>query len=130
MGWFSKLVGGSDDAVDVPAPIVDQDARRDQLDELEAALTELIRAMADERCPITNPGWQGKIRDLVWVRGEVSTLSTGTITHDGLYDLMLGVRPVFAREVPDELAFIGPLQERVLSAVREMQNPLPTERRR
>lgn len=119
---------GDDDDAPLPEQVVDQAARKAQLIELEEALTALITAMSAPPAPVQNPGWQGRIRDYAWVRGEVMVLTSGTITHDGLYDLMLGVRPVFRGAVPDEYAFIAPLQERMLSAVRVMQTPLPTER--
>ncbi|MDO4784995.1 MAG: hypothetical protein Q3997_07930 [Propionibacteriaceae bacterium] len=123
MGWFRRFrnnTGGKD----APAaePHLDVDLRRRQLVALEAALTGLIDAMTQPPSPVDNPGWQGKIRDYAWVRGEIRTLLDGTITHDGVYDLILGVRPVFRGEVPDAYGYIEPLQREVLDAVRAMQD--------
>lgn len=120
MGWLSKLFAGNDDAP-APEPALDVETRRRQLAELDDALTALIQAMSEPPSPLNNPGWQGKLRDYAWVRHEVRELTNGTITHDGLYALILGVQPVFRGEVPNELAFIGPLQDRVLAATKSMQ---------
>lgn len=122
MGWIHRLLRGAvgQDAAAAEPPF-DADLRRSQLIALESALLNLVEAMTQPPSPVDNPGWRGKIRDYVWVCGEIRTLLDGTITHDGVYDLILGVQPVFRDEVPDAYAYIEPLQREVLDAVRAMQ---------
>ncbi|MDO4715994.1 MAG: hypothetical protein Q4B08_00330 [Propionibacteriaceae bacterium] len=123
MGWFRRLFSGSgEDGQPIAEPHLDAELRRSQLVALESALSALIQAMSQPPSPLDNPGWQGKIRDYNWVCGQIRTLIEGTITHDGVYDLILGVQPVFRGEVPEAYAYIEPLQREVLDAVRAMQN--------
>ena len=122
MGWFRRLFSGpSEDRGPVAEPQLDVELRHRQLVALESALSALILAMSQPPSPLDNPGWQGKIRDYSWVCSQIRTLVEGTITHDGVYDLILGVQPVFRGEVPKAYAYIEPLQRDVLDAVRAMQ---------
>lgn len=123
MGWLGRIFGWATETSSETeiSPEIDVARRRAQLDELESALGELISAMREEPSPVDNPGWQGKIKDYSWVRKEIQILVSTGITHDGVYDLILGVKPVFRGQIPPELSFIGPLQDRVQAAVRQMQ---------
>jgi len=129
MGLLSRLFGKQDDD---DAPVVqrplDQDARRAQLHDLEIALEELIAAMEQPPSPVTNPGWQGRLKDYKWSQGGATMLQKQTITREELVDITAGVRPVFGPTGPTAgLEHLAPLSDRVQTLIRALEDPLPSE---
>lgn len=133
MSWLDRLLGrrreddGDDDAPVDDRIVVNVPVRRAQLEVLEQALDALVNAMQQPPCPVENPGWQGRIHDYEWMLGNTMMLRRGALSKEALYDVLLAVRPVFPGEVPDHLAHLIPLQDDVVAAAREIEQPLPGE---
>ncbi|NED97649.1 hypothetical protein G1H11_20325 [Phytoactinopolyspora alkaliphila] len=107
---------------------LDVEKRRAQLDELENALRSLTRAMAGEGERMNNPGWRGRVDDLRFAANEAGRLSHEGFDRAALHDLAAEVRPLYGDgPVPAEYAAFAVEHERVMGAVRELRQPLPTE---
>lgn len=130
MGWLSKLLGREriDDDSPVVEKVLDQPARQAQLAELEGALRELTAAMSEEVCPLDNPGWRGRIRDYDHAVGGIAMLRRTTITKEGVFEVTSTIRPLFAKVESESLAHLVPMSDRVITLVREIEKPLPSER--
>ncbi|WP_296139869.1 hypothetical protein [uncultured Tessaracoccus sp.] len=116
MGLFRRLFSraGADEEV---API-DVEAKRAQLDELSSALTALTRRMRDAEFPQENPGWQGRIGDLVRARTEADALGAAPeFDRQDLYDYGLTVRPLYRGEPPEEYRALAAENARVVQAL-------------
>lgn len=129
MGWLQRLFGRNDEDDDSPVNEValNQEGRRAQLTEFTQILDELLAAMQEPPSPVSNVGWQGRVKDLEYVRGGAVILSRQTITRSELVDLLLGLRPVFPGEPPAGLEHVGQLSSKVVGLAREMEKPLPGE---
>jgi hypothetical protein len=124
---FGGQDGDSEDqpAADLP---VDVDARRAQLAELTAALTELTRAMSSDQARIANPGWRGRIEDLRFAAAEASRLNRRGFDRAALLDLVAEVRPLYGPgPVPPEYTTYQIAHERVVAAAQVLRAPLPSE---
>lgn len=129
MGLFDKLFGrkSDDDSPVVSAPL-DQEARTAQLIELEKALEDLLCAMKEPPSPVSNPGWQGRVKDYEWMLGGCSLARRATITRDALSEITAGMRPVFGPDGPPEgLDGIAALSDTVIAKARALEAPLPSE---
>lgn len=126
MGLLDRLRargGGSD-----PTVVLDLDARRQQLADLEQsldALTALIRGRDDL---IANPGWRARISEYDLVASEAMQLRQGTPTREAILDLAFEVRPVIKGEVPAGLEQVAAEQGRALAAANALVDLLPGER--
>ncbi|MGD7708190.1 hypothetical protein [Microlunatus sp. Y2014] len=131
MGWLSRLLGreGADDDSPVAPRMLDQDARRAQLGELEAALEELVTAMDSPPSPVENPGWVGRIKDYNHHLGTTTMLQKQPVTREALVELTAGMRPLFTtgQPVPAGLEHLVPLSDRVITLTRQLEEPLPSE---
>src|SRR5699024_7290963 len=131
MGLLSRIFGrtDSDDGPVVERPL-DQEARRAQLTEMDAALGELITAMETPPCPVDNPGWQGRIKDYHWAQGSCTLLQKTPVTREGLVEITAGLRPGVGPDgPPDGLEHLVPLSDRVIALSRDLETPLPSESR-
>lgn len=129
MGLLSRIFGKSDDD---DGPVVerplDQEARRAQLTELDAALGKLITAMEEPPSPVDNPGWQGRVKDYRWAQGGCALLQKTQVTRDGLVEITAGLRPVFGLDgPPDGLEHLVPLSDEVIRLSRALEAPLSSE---
>lgn len=123
--------GGADhddsqaEALELP---LDVDARRAQLDELQAALTELIQAMSGDADRMRNPGWRGRVEDLRFGAAEAARLSRRGFDRAALLDLAAEVRPLYGSgPVPPEYVPYQAAHERVVAAAHAVRAPLPSE---
>jgi hypothetical protein len=130
VGFLRKLFGRSDEpdeAVEDTPIALDLDTRRPQLERLEHALDALAREM--RTChTIDDPGWRGRVNEYSRLAGEAMALRRGTLTREGVLDLVFEVRPVFTGPIPDGMAALGPLQDEVMAAANELRELLPGER--
>lgn len=109
-------------------PVVDVDARRAQLEELERALRELGRVMADDRERMANPGWSGRVADIRFVAGECANLSGKGFDRAALLDLAAEVPFLYRRgAVPPEYGQFQVQHDRVVAAVESLRASLPSE---
>jgi len=134
MGLLDRMksaFGGRDEGADAaPDPPVDVDARRAQLDDLEAAIRTLARAMAEDPGRMANPGWRGRVTDLRYAATEAGRLSREGFDRAALLDLAAEVRPLYGRgPVPAEYTEFQAAHERVTAAVEALRGPLPSESR-
>lgn len=127
MSWLRKVFGGG---VDLTPPQVNLDVeqRTRQLERLEDALDQLVAAMREHAELMPNPGWQERVAEYQRVAGEARRLRGLRFGREELLDLAFEVRPVFAREVPDGLEELGPLQDEAMAAAKALQEVLPGER--
>lgn len=136
MGLLDRVkaaFGGRDDEGEVSAaavePVLDVDSRRAQLDELEAALTALVKAMAADAERMRNPGWRGRVEDLRFGAAEASRLIRRGFDRAALFDLAAEVRPLYGGSgpVPSEYVPYQAAHERVVAAAAAIRAPLPSE---
>lgn len=119
MGILSKLFGRSsdDDGPVVLAPF-DHEAVRSPLNDLIGAMGELAEAMESDQAPMSNPGWQGRLRDLRNARGDLRLLTRKpTFTKDDLFEVLTTVRPLYRGEPPKDFAHLAHLNERVVDGI-------------
>lgn len=112
-----------------PVVVLDVDARRQQLKDLEQsldALTQLIRARDDL---MTNPGWRARISEYDLIAGEAMQLAKGTPTREEILDLAFEVRPAIKGATPAGLEDIETAQRRAMNAANTLADLLPGERR-
>jgi hypothetical protein len=135
MGLFDRVKaafgGGSDapaEAVEIGEAALDVDSRRNQLDELSAALTALVQAMSADTDRMRNPGWRGRIEDLRFAAAEAARLSRRGFDRAALLDLAAEVRPLYGSgPVPPEYAPYQAEHERVTAAAEALRAPLASE---
>lgn len=129
MGLLSRIFGkNDDDDGPVAERPLDQEARRAQLTELDAALGELITAMEEPPSPVDNPGWQGRVKDYRWAQGGCALLQKTTVTREGLVEITAGLRPAFgAGGPPAGLEHLQPMSDKVITLGRALEAPLPSE---
>jgi hypothetical protein len=137
MGLFDRVKaalggGGHNDEDEGPAEApdvpVDVDARRTQLEELQAALSALARDMSADDGRMANPGWRGRVEDLRFGAAEAARLIRRGFDRAALLDLAAEVRPLYGSgPVPPEYAPFQAAHERVTAAARALRAPLPSD---
>jgi hypothetical protein len=135
MGLLDRVkaaFGGGDEEDDAQheahEPPLDVDARRAQLDELEAAIAELTRAMTADAERMRNPGWRGRVEDLRFGAAEAARLIRRGFDRAALLDLAAEVRPLYGSgPVPAEYVPYQAAHERVVAAAAAIRAPLPSE---
>jgi len=111
------------------APItLDVERRRVQLLRLEKALDALATEMRAEHTT-EDPGWRSRVNEYSRLAGQAMTERQGTITRDGVLDLVFEIRPLFTGEIPPDMAALGPLQDEVMAAASDLRELLPGEKR-
>ncbi|MBA8795892.1 hypothetical protein FHX74_003533 [Friedmanniella endophytica] len=129
MGLLDKLFRRNDDDEGTAVPIsLDVEARRTQLRRFEQACDALTAEMRSDESRFDLPGWKERMNEYNRVAGTAMQLRQGTPTREGLIDLAFEVRPVFTGPIPAGYEAIGPLQDEVMAAARELQEVLPGER--
>jgi hypothetical protein len=132
MGLLDRMkaaFGGSSEGGDEPVELpLDVEARRAQLDDLEAALRTLARDMAGDESRMANPGWSGRVADLRFAADEAGRLSRQGFDRAALYDLAAQV-PLLYRPgaAPPDYVPYHAAHERVFRAVEALRAPLPSE---
>jgi hypothetical protein len=127
VSWLKRLIGGGDD--DLPGPVIlNVEARRTQLQELEAALDKLVAVMAENTERMSNPGWRGRVSEYRMLSGEARLLRAREFTREEILDLAFEIRPVFTGEMPDDVRAVEPLQADLMRAAEALQEVLPGER--
>jgi hypothetical protein len=126
VSWLKRLIGGGDD---LPAPVtLNVEARRAQLQELEAALDKLVAVMADNTERMSNPGWRGRVSEYRMLSGEARLLRAREFTREEILDLAFEVRPALSGDLPEDVRAIEPLQAELMRAAEALQEVLPGER--
>ncbi|GAA2110172.1 hypothetical protein GCM10009841_31990 [Microlunatus panaciterrae] len=126
---FLKRLFGKDEESGEDLPItLDVERRKAQLGRLEKALDALVDAMSEDPTQLSNPGWKGRIAEYGRLAGEAMTQRRSVPSRESLLDLCFEIRPVFSGEIPAGMEWIGPLQDEVVAAARELQELLPGER--
>lgn len=119
MGFLTTLFGKADD--NAPRASFDSASVRPKVDELIAALGALTDAMDTEDAPLSNPGWRGRLHDLREARGGLRILTRRQeFTKDDLYEVLTCVRPLYRGDPPKDFAHLGPLNDRVVSAIEDV----------
>ncbi len=131
MGWLSDLVarfGGGADEDDTPVPErpLNMDIRGPQITELRDAVEALWHAMEADSVRMDNPGWRGRARDYSYALGGIRELLQNP-TRDGLYEVLGTVRPLYRGPVPAGYEALAGLNERLLSALVPLQQPVDGE---
>lgn len=131
MGLLDRLrARRGDDASSVAEPPFDQDARREQLDELEDALRLLARAMAEVPGRMENPGWRGRVQDYQWAAMETYHMSQRDFGRADVLDLINQIRPLYSPNAvapPVEYLPFEAQQNRLLAAIQALRLRLPSE---
>ena len=127
VGFLRKLFGRSDEPVEDAPIALDLDTRGPQLERLQRALDALAREMRNCHT-IDDPGWRSRVNEYSRLAGEAVALRRGTLTREGVLDLVFEVRPVFTGPIPDGMTALGPLQDEVMAAADELRELLPGER--
>ncbi|MBK7821516.1 MAG: hypothetical protein IPJ61_10705 [Tessaracoccus sp.] len=119
MGLLDKILGrgGAPAAEAGPGPF-DCDAVKAELVRLTDALGALADAMDTDGAPMTNPGWSGRVRDLRGSRADLRLLSgRGTFERDDLFEVLVGVRPLYRGTPPAAFAHLAALNDEVRAAI-------------
>jgi hypothetical protein len=130
MGWLDRLKKSStdahgDDEVDEGAdPVVDREARRPQLDELDEALRALARQLAADTDRMRNPGWSGRVADLRALAREAVDLGATEFSRAELLDVVASVGPLPRGAEYEPFAAAQARVDEVADALREV---LPSE---
>jgi len=135
MGLLDRVkaaLGSTDDkgepqgeALELP---LDVDARRQQLAELEIAISALTREMSSDAQRMLNPGWRGRVEDLRHGAAQAARLTRRGFDRAALLDLAAEVRPLYgAGPVPPEYVLYQAAHERVVAATEAVRAPLPSE---
>jgi len=130
MGWFGDLLARVRGASGDDSPVVERplnmDVRAGQLADLRTALEEIVEAMQAQTARMDNPGWRGRARDYSYALGGVREL-LGHPTHDGLYDVLGSVRPLYRGPVPEGYEALAGLNERLPAVLAKLQEPAAGE---
>ncbi len=129
MKFLRKLLGrDTDDDTGEDVEIrLDQDARRQQLLQLEQSLDQLSREM--RTCEsLDNPGWRLRVNEYNRLAGDAMLLRRGEITREGVLDLVFEIRPLFTGPAPAGMEHLVPLQESVLATAEQLRVLSPAER--
>jgi len=131
MGLLDRLRGRrADEESAAVEPPFDRAARREQLDELEDALRELARAMADVPGRMDNPGWRGRVQDYQWAAMETYHVSQREFGRTDVLDLINQIRPLYSPNAvapPAEYLPFEAQQNRLLAAIQALRLPVPSE---
>ncbi len=119
MGLLDKILGrGGAAAADAGPGPFDCEAVKDALVPLVDALGALADAMDTDDAPMTNPGWSGRVRDLRGSRADLRLLmSRGSFERDDLFEVLVGVRPLYRGAPPAAFAHLAGLNDDVRSAI-------------
>ncbi|HEY8454942.1 MAG TPA: hypothetical protein VIL34_05075 [Actinopolymorphaceae bacterium] len=128
MGWLRRLFGGGDDLAPAAPVVLDVEARKEQLQDLERTLDQLVEVMKANEQRRDNPAWRERIAEYRRLSGESYKLRAGTFTREQLVDLAFEIRPVFGGELPHDLREIEPLQKELVEKAEKLQVVLPSER--
>lgn len=119
MGLLKRMFGGQDD---VQVSAIDVEAKRSELEELDASLKALIRRMGEDGFPVDNPGWQGRISDLSAARTAAQQLSSRpTFDRQDVFDVTTTVRPLYRGEPAPQFAGLETENDRLLAALDALQ---------
>jgi hypothetical protein len=129
MGWLDKLKRrdeprDGDEADTGTDPVVDREARRPQLDELDEALRALARQMAADPDRMRNPGWSARVADLRLLARQAVDLSGTEFTRADVLDLVASVAPLPRGPDYEPFADAGARVEAARDALRAV---LPSE---
>ena len=130
MGFLQKLFRRGDDTDDdvEDAPItLNLERRKPQLLRLEQALDALAVAMRSDHT-MDDPGWRSRVNEYNRLAGECLMARRGELTRESLLDLVFQIRPVFAKQIPDGMESLGPLQNEVMAAAADLRELLPGEK--
>lgn len=127
MGLLDRLRGRGTGGPD-PVIVLDLDARRGQLQELEQALDALARLMRDREDLMVNPGWRAKITEYDLVASEAMQLRRGTPTRDAIVDIAFEVRPAVKGPEQSGMEEIIAAQQHALAIADQLGGLLPGER--
>ncbi len=128
MGFLGKLFGrGSQDDGEVEI-VLDLERRRPQLLRLEQGLDALATKMRADHTT-DDPGWRSRVNEYSRLAGTAMAERRGTPTRESLLDLVFEIRPVFSGAIPAGMEDLGPLQEEVMAAAKELRDLLPGEKR-
>lgn len=129
MKFLRKLLGrdtDTDDGDEVEIRL-DQEARRQQLRQLEQSLDQLSREM--RTCEsLDNPGWRLRVNEYNRLAGDAMLLRRGEITREGVLDLVFEIRPLFTGPPPTGMEHLVPLQETMLATAEQLRVLSPAER--
>lgn len=129
MKFLRKLFGRDTDAEDGEEVEIrlDQEARRQQLQQLEQSLDQLSREM--RTCEsLDNPGWRLRVNEYNRLAGDAMMLRRGEITREGVLDLVFEIRPLFTGPPPTGMEHLVPLQESMLATAEQLRVLSPAER--
>ena len=128
MGLLDKLFKRGDAAPEEDETrVMDLDARKSQLRELETACDALANAMREMDSRLDTPGWRERIGEYSRAAGTAAILAAGGFRREQLLDLSFEVRPVFTGAPPPGLEELAPLQDAAVAHAKALAEMLPSE---
>ena len=117
MGLLDKILGRGGAADDTPGPF-DCERVKAAIGPLATALGALADAMDTDGAPMSNPGWSGRVRDLRNASGQLRMLaSRPSFEREDLFDVFVGVRPLYRGTPPASYAHLSSLNDDVVAAI-------------
>ncbi|MFT3887206.1 MAG: hypothetical protein QM713_03460 [Arachnia sp.] len=123
MGLLDRILGRGAAEEDTPPAPFDCTAAKAAIGPLADALGALAEAMDTEDAPTANPGWRGRLKDLRGSAVDLRQLAKrGSFQREELFDVLVGVRPLYRGTAPDAYAHLAAQNEAVVRAIAAVED--------